>query len=93
MMPTCLQAANLSFSPHSDSTTCTLKQVDYLRNLKIRRAFLLVSAFCKGILFILIMFRINLVQLNKTDYVARRLGQLGNTNKIAVVIQNITECC
>ena len=93
MMSTCLQAGNLSFSPHSDSTSYTLKQVDYVINIKIRRAFLLVSAFCKGILFILIMFRINLVQLTIADYVARRLRQLGNTNKIVVVIQNIAECC
>ena len=92
-MPPCLQAANLSFSPYSDSTTYTLKQVDYVINIKIRRVFLLVSAFCKGILFILIMFRINLVQLTIADYVARRPRQLGDTNKIAVVIQNITECC
>ena len=92
-MPPCLQAGNLSFSSNSDSTTYTLKQVDYVRNIKIPRAFLLVSAFCKGILFILIMFRINLVQLTIADYVARRLEQLGNTNKIVVVIQNIPDCC
>ena len=93
MLPTCLQAGNLSFSSHSDSTTCTLKQVDYVINIKIRQAFLLVSAFCKGILFILIMFRKNLVQLTIGDYVARRLRQLGNTNKIVAVIQNITKRC
>ena len=92
MMPPSLQAANLSFSPHSDSTSYTLKQVDYVINIKIRPVFLLVSAFCKGILFILIMFRIILVQLSIADYVARRLRQLRKTNKIVVVIQNITEC-
>ena len=66
-----------------------LKQVNYVRNIKIRRAFLLDSVFCKGTLFILIIFMLILVELTIDDYVASRLGQLGKTNKMVVVIENI----